>query len=57
MEGVLIHADTVRSATLRHEVPLAIIDPFTYLEVDGDYIGEATEATFGVLPGGLRVVA
>ena len=35
MEGVLIHADTVRSATLRHEVPLAIIDPFTYLELDG----------------------
>ena len=35
MEGVLIHADTVRSATLRHEIPLAIIDPFTYLEVDG----------------------
>src|SRR3954465_5910158 len=35
MEGILIHADTLRSATLRHEVPLAIIDPFTYLEVDG----------------------
>jgi Xaa-Pro aminopeptidase len=35
VEGVLIHADTVRSAILRHEVPLAIIDPFTYLEVDG----------------------
>lgn len=35
MEGVLIHADTVRSATLRHEVPLSIMDPFTYLEVDG----------------------
>lgn len=33
MDGVLIHADTVRSATLRHEVPLAILDPFTYLEV------------------------
>jgi Xaa-Pro aminopeptidase len=35
VEGVLIHADTVRSATLRHEVPLAILDPFTYLEFDG----------------------
>jgi Xaa-Pro aminopeptidase len=35
MDGVLIHADTVRSATLRHELPLAIIDPFTYLEADG----------------------
>jgi len=35
MDAVLIHADTVRSATLRHEIPLAIIDPFTYLEMDG----------------------
>jgi Xaa-Pro aminopeptidase len=35
MDAILIHADTVRSATLRHEIPLAIIDPFTYLEVDG----------------------
>ena len=35
MEAVLIHADTIRSATLRHEVPLAILDPFTYIEVDG----------------------
>ena len=35
MQGVLIHADTVRCATLRHEVPLAVIDPFTYVEVDG----------------------
>jgi Xaa-Pro aminopeptidase len=35
MEAVLIHADTIRSATLRHEIPLAILDPFTYLEMDG----------------------
>jgi len=27
------------------------------LQVDGDYIGEATEARFGITPGGLRVVA
>ncbi|HWF54215.1 MAG TPA: diacylglycerol kinase family protein [Solirubrobacteraceae bacterium] len=27
------------------------------LQVDGDYIGEATEATFDVVPGGLTVVA
>jgi diacylglycerol kinase family enzyme len=27
------------------------------LQVDGDYIGEATEAVFGVIPGGIRVVA
>jgi Xaa-Pro aminopeptidase len=30
-----MHADTIRSASLRHEVPLAILDPFTYLEMDG----------------------
>ena len=35
MDGLLIHADTVRSAALRHEVPLGIIDEFTYLELDG----------------------
>jgi Xaa-Pro aminopeptidase len=33
--AVLLHGDTVRSPALRHEVPLAIIDPFTYLEADG----------------------
>jgi Xaa-Pro aminopeptidase len=34
-EQVLIYADTVRSPELRHEVPLAIPDPFVYAEVDG----------------------
>ena len=38
MDAVLIHADTIRSAALRHEVPLAILDPFTYIEVDGKRI-------------------
>jgi Xaa-Pro aminopeptidase len=32
---VLIHGDTFRSAALRHELPLGIIDPFSYFEVDG----------------------
>jgi Xaa-Pro aminopeptidase len=32
---VLIHADTHRSAALRHELPLGILDPFSYFEVDG----------------------
>ena len=32
---VLIHADTNRSAALRHELPLGILDPFSYFEVDG----------------------
>jgi Xaa-Pro aminopeptidase len=32
---VLIHSDTVRSAALRHELPLGLIDPFSYFEVNG----------------------
>ena len=31
---VLIHGDTHRSAALRHELPLGIIDPFSYFEVE-----------------------
>jgi Xaa-Pro aminopeptidase len=33
--SVLIYGDTVRSPTLRHEIPLAIIDPLLYLESNG----------------------
>ena len=32
---MLIYADTVRSAEMRHEVPLTVPDPFYYAEVDG----------------------
>jgi Xaa-Pro aminopeptidase len=32
---VLIFADTVRSAELRHEVPTTVIDPMLYVERDG----------------------
>jgi Xaa-Pro aminopeptidase len=32
---VLIHADTIRSPELRHEVPLPVPDAFLYLERDG----------------------
>jgi Xaa-Pro aminopeptidase len=32
---VLIHGDTHASAALRHELPLGILDPFSYFEVDG----------------------
>jgi Xaa-Pro aminopeptidase len=35
MTDVLIVADTVRSPELRHEVPLAVPDPFLYAEVEG----------------------
>jgi Xaa-Pro aminopeptidase len=32
---VLIHGDTHRSAALRHELPLGIVDPLSYFELDG----------------------
>src|ERR671916_571597 len=32
---VLIHGDTHKSAALRHELPLGILDPFSYFEVAG----------------------
>jgi Xaa-Pro aminopeptidase len=35
MPDVLIFADTVRSPELRHEVPLAVPDPFLYAELGG----------------------
>jgi Xaa-Pro aminopeptidase len=36
VHDVLILADTVRSPELRHEVPVAVGDPFLYLERDGE---------------------
>ena len=35
MPGLLLFGDTVRSAALRHEIPLAIIDALLFAEVDG----------------------
>lgn len=35
MSDVLIHADSIRSPELRHEVPLPLPDAFLYLERDG----------------------
>src|SRR3954447_10933627 len=35
MADLLLYADTERSAALRHEIPIAIGDPFGYAEVDG----------------------
>ena len=35
MEALLIYGDTERSAALRHEVPLGIIDPFLFIARDG----------------------
>jgi Xaa-Pro aminopeptidase len=33
--GLLLYGDTERSAALRHEIPIAIGDPFLFAEVDG----------------------
>ncbi len=35
MPGLLLFGDTERSAALRHEVPVAIMDPLLFAEVDG----------------------
>ena len=35
MAGVLMFGDTVRSPSMRHELPLSVGDPFLYLETDG----------------------
>jgi Xaa-Pro aminopeptidase len=39
---VLIHGDTHRSAALRHELPLGIIDAFSYFELDGRRVAVIT---------------
>ena len=36
MSDVLIFADTMRSAEMRHEVPVAVPDPFLYVERNGN---------------------
>jgi Xaa-Pro aminopeptidase len=35
MRGLLLFGDTERSAALRHEIPIPIIDPLLFAEVDG----------------------
>jgi Xaa-Pro aminopeptidase len=35
MTDVLLYGDTQRSAALRHEIPITILDPFLYAEVGG----------------------
>ena len=53
---VLIHGDTLRSAPLRYELPLGILDPFSYFELNGRRVavissmeaGRVAEAAPGV---------
>lgn len=42
MTDVLIHADTVRSPELRHEVPVTVPDPFLYYERNGSKLAMVT---------------
>ena len=35
MTAILLYGDTIRSPALRHEVPLAIIDPFAFVAAEG----------------------
>src|SRR5207253_2621013 len=38
MPALLVYGDTERSATLRHEVPIVIADPFLFVENDGSTV-------------------
>src|SRR5689334_13767262 len=42
MPDVLIFADSIKSAEMRHEVPLPVPDPFLYVEQDGRRIAVAS---------------
>ena len=44
MADVLIYADTMRSPEMRHEVPIAIPDPFLYVERNGDAARRASSS-------------
>ena len=52
MPDVIICGDTIRYAELRHEVPLAVPDPFLYAETGGELQhalagGGQSQAAFG----------
>lgn len=42
MSNLLLHGDTESNAALRHEIPIAIMDPLLYAEVDGRVFIEAS---------------
>jgi Xaa-Pro aminopeptidase len=54
MSNVLIYGDTVRSPELRHEVPVAVPDPFIYVERDGSrwaFVGSLEIPRMREIPG------
>ncbi|HXV03726.1 MAG TPA: hypothetical protein VFP24_09155, partial [Gaiellaceae bacterium] len=36
MSDVMIYADSIGDAAMRHEVPIPVPDPFLYIEKDGE---------------------
>src|SRR5918911_1276482 len=40
--NLLLFGDTERSAAMRHEIPIAILDPFVYVQTDGRTFIEAS---------------
>jgi Xaa-Pro aminopeptidase len=48
---VLIYADTLRSADLRHEIPAAVMDPFLYAEREGDPVAVVSQLDAEVVTG------
>jgi Xaa-Pro aminopeptidase len=58
MPDVLIYGDTVRHAGLRHEVPLAVPDPFLYAETGGArhvVVSSLETSRIAAVDGGLSV--
>jgi Xaa-Pro aminopeptidase len=58
MPDVLIFGDTIRHPALRHEIPLAVPDPFLYAEVGGDrhvVVSSLEISRIADLDGGLRI--
>jgi Xaa-Pro aminopeptidase len=60
MPDVLIHGDTVRHSTMRHEIPLMVPDPFLYAEAGGQrhvVVSSLERSRIEALGDGLRVHA
>ena len=60
MADVLIYADTVRSAEMRHEIPLMVPDPFLYAELGDErhvVVSSIEAARIAALDSGLTVHA
>jgi len=60
MPDLLIHGDTVRNSTMRHEIPLTVPDPFLYAEARGErhvVVSSLERSRIAALDSGLTVHA